>query len=539
MTTTANRAGSLTGTARLIRFALRRDRVKLPAWVLGIALIILYYASALPVLFGTEEKLQSAAGFLSGPVGKIFGGPGYGFEHLTIERFLVAEYGLYVMIAAALMSILLVSRHTRVEEQSGRAELVLSNGVGRDAPLAAALVVALIANLAVALLVGLAMISQGFAAADSMLFGVGVGAAGMSFAGIAAVAAQVTEFSRAASGIGGLAIGAAFAIRAAGDLIRQFGSPLSWFSPLAWAQQTRPFVAARWWPLLLSVGFTVAMAGLAYLLSRRRDYGAGLLTVQPGAPTAAAWLDTPLALAYRLHRASIIGWSAALLVSGFVYGALTQPIVDGLADMSEDLLKIFGGGEDLVSGYLAAMGVFEAVLVAAFVVLGVQSIRSEETKGRVGPVLATATSRWRWMGGNLAVLAVGSGWLLLVTGVGTAVGAAVGTGRAAYLWEVTAGHVSYVPGVLVILAVAALLFGVVPRAVPITWVLVVYGMIMGFFAPLMDLPQWVLGLSPLDHIALMPVEAFSLLPLIVLTALAAGGGWLGLAAFRRRDLAEN
>ena len=44
------------------------------------------------------------------------------------------------------MSILLVVRHTRADEETGRAELVGAGVVGRHAPLAAALVVAAIAD---------------------------------------------------------------------------------------------------------------------------------------------------------------------------------------------------------------------------------------------------------------------------------------------------------------------------------------------------------------------------------------------------------
>jgi ABC-2 type transport system permease protein len=77
----------------------------------------------------------------------VLSGPGYGFDAgLTYQVFFVGTYGLYFLIAAALMNILLVSRHTRVEEQSGRAELVRASVVGRNAPLTATLAVAAGAN---------------------------------------------------------------------------------------------------------------------------------------------------------------------------------------------------------------------------------------------------------------------------------------------------------------------------------------------------------------------------------------------------------
>ena len=40
-------SGALVGTGTLLRFMLRRDRVRFPAWVLGLTLLLVYFASAL------------------------------------------------------------------------------------------------------------------------------------------------------------------------------------------------------------------------------------------------------------------------------------------------------------------------------------------------------------------------------------------------------------------------------------------------------------------------------------------------------------
>jgi ABC-2 type transport system permease protein len=134
----ASSGGSLAGTGILLRFMLRRDRIWLPAWVLGTTAMLAYFASALGLVLD-EESLTSFALFAENPVMALVGGPAYGFDDITAARFLVGMYGAYLMIGAALMSIMTVSRHTRVEEQSGRAELVRAGVVGRHAPLAAAL----------------------------------------------------------------------------------------------------------------------------------------------------------------------------------------------------------------------------------------------------------------------------------------------------------------------------------------------------------------------------------------------------------------
>jgi len=128
---------TLTGTGTLLRFMLRRDRLRLPLWVLGMGLMALYISTALGTVLD-EESLPGMAQMAATPVMALIGGPGYGFDAITIPRFFAGLYGAYLMLGAALMSMTTLSRHTRAEEQSGRGELVLADVVGRHAQLTAA-----------------------------------------------------------------------------------------------------------------------------------------------------------------------------------------------------------------------------------------------------------------------------------------------------------------------------------------------------------------------------------------------------------------
>ena len=118
---------------------LRRDRIRLPAWTLGLTLLMTYFATALNSMVRSPADLEGLTAFTGSPAGALFGGRGFGFDDLTVERFLAGQYGLYVAIGAGLMGLLTVVRHTRAEERSGRAELVRANAVGRHAQLTAAL----------------------------------------------------------------------------------------------------------------------------------------------------------------------------------------------------------------------------------------------------------------------------------------------------------------------------------------------------------------------------------------------------------------
>ncbi len=241
--TTPAQSNAFTGTMDLLRFILHRDRIRFPAWVLGITMLVVYVSNAIGFILD-DTTMQSFAIMASNPIMGLIGGPGYGFEHISVPLIIVGIYGLYIMLATALMSITTISRHTRIEEQTGRAELIRANVVGRHAQLTATLIVVAAMNILTSFAVaGAFYFSE--ARPDSLgpvlLFSTSVGAAGLVFGGVAAITAQLSPYSRTGSGIAGIVLAIAFVIRGLGDMSAiQHGNLtwLSWLSPLGWSQQT-------------------------------------------------------------------------------------------------------------------------------------------------------------------------------------------------------------------------------------------------------------------------------------------------------------
>lgn len=534
----ARHRDNLAGTTALVWLFLRGDRVKLSAWVGGIGLIVVYMCTVLPEVAATEQDLDSTVARWGSPAGRMLLGPGHGFDDPSLDSVTANGWGMPLMTLAALMSIFLVVRHTRAEEQSGRAELVRADVAGRRAPLTATLIVAAIATGLAALLIALVMIGVGgYGAGGSLLLGASVGAVGLAFAGIATVAAQLTSHSRAASGLAGICFGAAFMVRAAGDVARQGGHTLSWFSPLAWAQQTAPFVKDRWWPLLLLVGVAGATPVMAFALSSRRDLGAGFLAARPGHGRAPSWLGTPIGLAFRLQRANIIGWTAALTLTGLVNSVFADSIGDG-GDAPEVFADLFGE-EDLVAGYLGFVATFTAYLMAIFAITTVKAIWTDETGGRGEPVLATPVGRSTWLGANLVVTGAALIAMAVIIGGASGVGAAIATGDGGYVLDLVAAQLNQLPAVAVILAAAVACFGAAPRATTAPWGIVAFGIFAGTFGHALDLPQLVLNVSPFEHPAQVPLEGFATMPAMLLGVTAAVGVAVGFVSFRHRDIHSN
>ncbi len=529
--------GPWSATGRLLGFMLRRDRVRTTSWALGFAAFATYLTAAIPLAFASEEDLIGGSQLFVSPVGRMLIGPGHGLDAPTYARVVGNGYGLYLMLLAALMSILLVGRHTRAEEHSGRAELVRANVVGRHAPLTATLVMVVIVNAFTAAAVAAVLVGNGgFDWHGTLVVAASTALTGVTFGAVACVTAQLTASSRAASGMAGVVLGVAFVLRAGGDMVQLGGSALSWTSPLGWAQQTAPYVLDRWWPLAPMAALAGVLTVAAFTLASRRDLGGSMFAVRPGRERGSRMLGSALGLSWRLQRPAIIGWTAALMATGFVFGTYTEPMVDAVEDLPEVFVELFGDTDALVAGYLAYMVTFMAYLVTMFAVLSLIGLRNEETGGRGEPILAAPVGRVRWLGTHLVVAIVGVVVLMAVTGAATGLGVGAVTGEFGHVAEVTLAHLNQVPAVLVVLAAATLLYGWLPRAVGLVWLFVGYGFVVGSFGPMLDLPTAAYDLSPFEHPAQLPLEAFEAQPAGVLTAVALGGFVLGLIGFRRRDM---
>lgn len=535
------RSDALAGLGQLLRFMIRRDRIRMPAWVLGMAMMLAYFANALGLVLD-EKALRSFAAFAANPVMALIGGPGYGFEDITVGRFLVGMYGAYLMIGAALMSITTISRHTRVEEQTGRAELVRANVVGRHASLAAALILAIGMNVVMAALMTLVFSASEAGPNDigaSLLFACSVAAVGIVFAAVAAVTMQLSPFSRAASGMAGAVLAASFIVRGLGDMSRIQGGSLewlSWLSPLGWSQQTAPLTLDRWWPLLISLGVSLVLIYLGFALQSRRDLGAGILPDRLGSATAPAWLNSAVSIAFRLQRATLAWWSASMLAAGVIFGAFVQPMADNAAGMPPEILAMFGGTAGMIDGYLGFMALYFAVFVSVFALLSLQALKGEEYGVRTEPVLATAVTRRGWVFAWLTITVVGSVWLLALAGLGEGLGAAMATGDWGLVGPTFLGHIAQVPAVWLLVGVGVALYGFAPRLLALTWLAFGYSTALAMFGDVLSLDDSMLKTSVFRHIGQYPAVDLSAGAIGVLTLVAAVLMAVGIWGFQRRDL---
>ncbi|MEU4222891.1 hypothetical protein AB0F17_01240 [Nonomuraea sp. NPDC026600] len=527
---------ALTGAGTLARLVLRRDRLILPLWGLLAAVYPSAIAGSTAKLYPTTEALQSTArAAMANPSQVAMRGIVFDSSVGGLTAWTVGSSGAMLL---GLVSMLLVIRHTRVDEESGRRELVGAGVVGRHAPLTAVLAVVFAANLLIAVLMSLVLMSGGLPAGGSLALGLSLAAAGWTFAAVGAVVAQATEGAAAARGLGVGVFVLFFLIRAVGDA--GGADWLSWLSPLGWTLRVRPFAGERWWILVLLLVLVALLAAVAYALSVRRDLAAGLLPPRLGPATAAPGLRTPLALAWRLHRGQVLAWSVGFGAGGLALGGAVTGGLDGQIDAPEimDMVTGVGGqGARPVDFFLNFLLSMLAWIVAAYGIMSALRLRAEETAGRADLVLVTPVSRARWALSHLLIAAAGPAVVLAVLGTAAGLGYGLSSGDLGRLPQVCAGALAYLPAVWVMTGIAAALAGLLPRLAMASWGVWVAFILLDIFGLLGQVDEAFLQIIPFVHVPWVVLGQTSAASLLALTAVAAALTALGVIGLRRRDLA--
>lgn len=525
---------TLTGFGRLVRFVLRRDRLRLPIWLVAIGGVILVSAASLPPLYPDQAAIDAYVSLIAdNPALKAFGGPGYGFGSPNIGTILVNEIQLWGAVSFAVMSIFLLIRHTRAEEDDERAEVILSSVVGRHAPLAAAVVVVSVANVVLALGCAVGFIALDYGVVGSLALAASMGAVGLVFVGVTAITAQLANSGRGAIGYASATLAAFFVIRALGDA---GGIWLRWLSPIGWAQSVRAFAREQWWAILLCLTFAAILLVTAPWLSTRRDLGSGLIASHGGPARAARWLAHPIGFPVRLQRAPVIAWAIGLFITGATYGMIGDEIEQYVADNPVLVDMFTKKGLDLTDSFFATGMLLLAMVATGFSISATLRLRTEENAGRADLMLAAPLARTRWMAGHLVVAVVGTTIILAAGGLGAGIAYAASTDDLSQIPRLLGAALVTVPATLVLVGIAIALFGLAPHAALMAWIALAVVSIVSYLGEILRLPHWLRMISPFDHVPSVPAESVRWMPIVVLllvsAALVAAGGW----GLRRRDI---
>lgn len=523
---------SLAGTGTMTRTQLRTGWKVILGWVLGLLAVLVASGASISSLYDTQAKIDSYAATLSGGAMAMLNGRVAGTN--TLGGVFANEFGFVVAFAVPLMAIALVSRSTRRDEEAGRLELLLASRVGRQAPLLAAVLVALAALAALALALAAFVAASGVPAGRAYLYGAALLGLGAVHTGIGAVLAQLFEHNRDVWGAGLAVIVLTYLLRGVGATQESW---VVWTSPLGWYDEVRPFGDPRPAVLGLSALVALALVVLAFVLSARRDIGAALLPTRRAPARASQLLRSPFGLALHEHRGALVGWLLLSAVLMGTYGALTDVVLEAL-EGNPDLKNYLGpaGGAAIVEQIESMFVMLQSMIAAAFVVQAVGGLRREEDAGRMELQLVEGRSRPAWLAVHIAVVAVGAALVLLVGAL------VLGWSTAAVLEEpdwtgrIVGAALVHLPVQLFFLGLCVALFGLLPRWRALGWVVFAVAAVVAYMGPGMDLPSWAVEAAPFAAVGAVPAADQDTTGVVVLTVLGLVLLVAGVVGFRRRDV---
>lgn len=533
--------------AALLRQRIRRDRIQVLSWLAAIGALVFFTATALEDNFGDEaQRIALIRLATANPAILILRGPPQGADFDALFVFtLFAFLGLLV----GLVNTFLAVRHSRAEEESGRAELVAATPIPRLLPLSATVVWGVIVNLLILVVVSGCLLAAGLDAPGSWLTGTALAAVGVSFLAVGLVTSELMLTSRAANGTAAGLVLLAYLARGIGDAfgtvsengLRIESAWPSWLSPIGWGLATHPFTANNATPLLLNVALAAVLTASACLLQVTRDSGASVFGAGVGRADARVTLSGSLGLAWRLQWPSVIGWVVGGVLLGVFAGALGT--VAGNNDVAsnpiaEQLRRLSGEGESLSQAFLTVIFTVVGILAAGCAVQAVIRARQEEALTTAELVLATPVQRVRWLVDYLVVGVVAVVLVLAAAAIAASVSAAVVGAEGDVGPDSVASALAQLPAALLYLGVVALVFVLLPRFTgPIGWALLAAGAFLGLFGKLVGLPEWAESLSPFSHTPVAIGTEADWSGGFVMLAIAVATGAAASVLLNRRDLA--
>jgi ABC-2 type transport system permease protein len=506
---------------------------------LSFALLVVFYAVANAAGYKSEfptlaDRQSFAQSFGNNPALELLYGTPRDLE--TVGGYAAWRVGGVMSVFAAFFGLWTAVRIFRGEEESGRRELALAGIIARSAAFRAQLAAigVTVAVLWIALLIGL--VAGGLPLGGSAYLALATVSVAAVYAGVGALASQLMPTGRGALELGGALLGLDFLLRVVADTADYQG--LHWFLPLGWVEELRAFADPRPAVLVLPPVTAIILLGTAMVLDRRRDVGlARFASHDTRDRPRLHLLGSPVSLALRLEGISLAFWGVGIGGFAFVLGTISKSFTSAnlSANLREQMNK-FGADVLTPSGVLGLYFIFFVFAITLFCCSQISAVRSEEAAGRLETLFALPASRIRWLADRLGLDVAGAALLGFAAGIGAALGATVVGADVSFPRLIEAG-LNCLPASLLFLGIGALLVAAAPRyGVGATYALVSVAFVWELVGSLLDVPSWVLGISPFHQVALVPAEPFRAASAAVMLAIGVVAGGVAIIRFRNRDL---
>ncbi|MFA9455440.1 ABC transporter permease [Halalkalibacter sp. AB-rgal2] len=519
-----------------IRFMVKRDRFRIPIWLFAITIFTVLTASSFSGLYQTEEERQAIAETMLNPAMTAMVGPGYGLDDYTEGAMLAHQMLLFSAVIVAIMSILLVARHTRSDEEEGRMELLRALPIGRLSITGATLTIYIFVHFLLAILMAIGLTALQIDHINwtgSLLYGVSLGVVGIFFVALTSVFAQITESTRGTIGLSFATLFFLYIIRAIGDVSIEW---LSWLSPLNWILRTEVYVNNYWWPVLLLFIVSLFLIILSLYLNFIRDLGSGFLPTRKGSAHANSYLRNPLALSFRLQRTSIIIWAIGMFVIGLSYGSIFGDLESFIASNEMFAEMLTASDISLTEQFITMLMTVMSMIATVPALMIILKLRGEEKRNMTEGLFAYPISRINMIASYTILSVICSIVMLLLACVGLWLAQYFVMEEPLRLGILLPAIFVYMPAILVMVAISIFFIGVIPKMSSMIWCYLGYSFFVVYLGDLLQFPTWLNSLSPFGAVPNLPVEDMNWAVTFILCLIAIVLTTVGFTQYRSRDL---
>lgn len=449
-----------------------------------------------------------------------------------------------MVVIGAIWALLLATKYLRGEEDTGRAEVLLS---GQTTPRRGTVntLLGLFTSL-IALFVVCAVLfsaigkSHGvdFNGNASIYFAFVVSLGVGLFFVIGALASQLFPTRSRAAGVSGAVLGIFFLIKAIGDV-----TSAHWLlnlDPLGWIENLQPLAKPDpvWLiPFLvtIAVGVTVTI-----FYAGKRDLGESIISDKAISKAHFRSVRSPFALAQRLTRGNSIGWLFGLFIMAILFGLITKSTAQ-IFSASESFEKTINQitQHARLSSALAFLGVIyliQMMIIMALAASNMSAIRREEANGYIDNFLVRPFSRIRWLIGRINITLI----ILILAGFITTLGVWLGIFNQhigiSFNTLLLAGFNALVPAILVV-GVGIFTFGIAPRLTSfMAYAVLAWSILIELVSSGLNINHWVLDTSVIHQISLSPSVNPNWSVNLIILGISVVLGLIGLLRFNYRDI---
>lgn len=517
------------------KFIFKREKKYFIIWFISIFFLVVGQAQSFVDLYPTAEDRAEIARSMDNPAIIALMGLPYGKDNYTMGALMSQQSLLFTIVAFAIMNIIFICRNTAADEEKGISDSLRAFPVGRQFQISASLIVSFIVNLVFSIAISIGLFLLKIDSIDlngSITYGAVIGVAGIFFAAVAAVFAQISPSN--ATGLTFGVLGLSYFIRAIGDIGSEV---IAYISPLGALMRSQVYVKNNFIPVMVIVIMSLIFSGIAIWLNTKRDYGSGVFVNKTKNKTSSDFLRSPFTLALRLLFASSITWIAGFVIMGFSFGGMLDEIISQLE--KNDMMKqifITSNNTAILDQFISVMTSIVAIIGTIPCIIAVLKINSEETSGRMDIIMSHKVSRFSIIGSYFYIAIIISVVLQMLFAVSMWAGGRTVLKDPIEVTYFLKSALSYLPAIWMMIGLFTLMIGIFRKGIIIAWLYYGYSVFVIYFGSMLKLSEKASKLTSYGNIPNVNIDDCNYTGIICVFLISVILSIIGFVGYKKSDI---